>query len=190
MEHKGTKTIETERLVLRPFKADDAEPMYRNWASDPEVTKYLTWPAHSSVEVSEHVIADWTEQLNDPAFYQWAIELKEIKEPVGSISVVRIDEQTESFDVGYCIGRKWWHNGITPEALTAVIAFLFDQVHVRCVRACHDTNNPNSGKVMIKSGMKYDGMRRQAGVNNQGIIDEAWYSILRSEYENGKSQYQ
>ena len=86
------------------------------------------------VEVSEHVIADWTEQLKDPAFYQWAIELKEIKEPVGSISVVRIDEQTESFDIGYCIGRKWWHNGITPEALTAVIAFLFDQVHVRCVR--------------------------------------------------------
>ena len=42
---------------------------------------------------------------------------------------------------------------------------------------------------MIKSGMKYDGMRRQAGVNNQGIIDEAWYSILRSEYENGNSQY-
>ena len=44
MEHKGTKTIETERLTLRPFRAEDAEAMFRNWASDPEVTKFLTCP--------------------------------------------------------------------------------------------------------------------------------------------------
>ena len=60
MNHQGTKTIETERLILRRFTMEDAPAMYRNWASDPEVTKYLTWPAHSSVEVSQQVLRDWT----------------------------------------------------------------------------------------------------------------------------------
>ena len=50
MEHKGTVTLETPRLILRRLTLADAEPMYRNWASDPEVTKFLTWPTHSSVE--------------------------------------------------------------------------------------------------------------------------------------------
>ena len=52
MKHQGTKTIETPRLILRRFTLEDAPAMYRNWASDPEVTKFLTWPAHSSVEIS------------------------------------------------------------------------------------------------------------------------------------------
>ena len=52
MQHKGTIQLETERLLLRPFREADGDAMYRNWASDPEVTKYLMWPAHSSPEVS------------------------------------------------------------------------------------------------------------------------------------------
>ena len=49
MKHAGTKTIETGRLVLRPFRIEDAQPMYENWASDPEVTKFLKCPTHTSV---------------------------------------------------------------------------------------------------------------------------------------------
>ena len=56
MKHCGTQTIETERLLLRRFSKNDAGAMYRNWASDPEVTKYLTWPAHTSVNVSRAVL--------------------------------------------------------------------------------------------------------------------------------------
>ena len=56
MNHQGTKTFETPRLILRRFTMEDAPAMYRNWASDPEVTKYLTWPTHSSAEVSRQVL--------------------------------------------------------------------------------------------------------------------------------------
>ena len=62
MEHKGTKRIETKRLLLRAFQPGDAEPMYRNWASDPEVTKFLTWPTHKSVEVSQAVVDSWVKE--------------------------------------------------------------------------------------------------------------------------------
>lgn len=41
-------TLETDRLLLRPFSVDDAEAMFNGWASDPEVTKYLTWNTHQN----------------------------------------------------------------------------------------------------------------------------------------------
>ena len=59
MKHCGTQTIETDRLILRKFEKEDAAAMYKNWASDPEVTKFLTWPAHTSIEVSKWVTNDW-----------------------------------------------------------------------------------------------------------------------------------
>ncbi len=183
MEHKGTKVIETERLILRPFRMEDAEPVFRNWASDPRVTKFLTWPTHESVETTEKVLKDWVEKNNDPINYQWAIELKEIHEPVGSISAVKTDDRTQSATVGYCVGYAWWGKGITAEALKAVIAFFFEEVGMNCVNACHDPRNPNSGRVMRKSGMTCEGTWRAGGVNNQGICDECWHSILREEYQ-------
>ena len=182
MNHKGTKQLETGRLILRPFRMADADAMYRNWASDPGVTRYLTWNAHTSAEDSKQVLASWTESYSNPAYYQWAIVLKALGEPVGSISAVRINERTEDATIGYCIGRKWWGQGITAEALGAVITFFFEEVGTRCINACHDPRNPNSGKVMRKCGMKTEGTRRQAGFNNQGICDEVWHSILRHEY--------
>lgn len=52
MNHIGTKRYETERLILRPFVESDAQSVFENWASDDEVTKYLTWPTHPSVDAS------------------------------------------------------------------------------------------------------------------------------------------
>ena len=183
MQHKGTKRIETERLILRPFHEGDAGPMFCNWASDPEVTKFLTWPVHKDIEESKQVIKLWVKGNDSPQNYQWAIELKKIHEPIGSISAVKTNDQTESATVGYCIGRNWWGQGITAEALQAVISFFFSEVNMNCINACHDPRNPNSGKVMRKCGMVYEGTWRAGGVNNQGICDEAWYSILKKEYE-------
>ena len=110
MNHQGTNTIETQRLILRRFTLEDASAMYRNWASDPEVTRFLTWPTHSSVEVSRQVLLDWTEQYQDDTFYQWAIVPKELGEPVGSIGVVHLNEQAQLAHIGYCICANWWQS--------------------------------------------------------------------------------
>ncbi|MEI8201319.1 MAG: GNAT family N-acetyltransferase [Eubacteriales bacterium] len=182
MNHKGTTIIETERLILRPFTMADADPMYRNWASDPEVTKYLTWPTHSSMEVSEKVLESWCPLNEDMENYQWAIVLKEINEPIGSIAVVKLNNDVESADIGYCMGRNWWGQDIMPEALKAIIDFLFNEVGFNRIAAAHDVNNPKSGRVMQKAGMTYEGTWRAAGRNNIGRVDEAWYSILKDEY--------
>ena len=180
LTHKGTVTIETPRLRLRRAEIQDADAMYKNWASDPEVTKYLTWPPHESPSVSEGIIAKWAAEYEKEAYYQWMIVLKEIDAPIGSLIAVS-DERTESAQIGYCIGKEWWHQGIMPEALGAVMDFLFDEVGFNRVEARHDPNNPNSGKVMSKCGMKYEGTLRQADRNNQGICDCSFYGLLASD---------
>ena len=182
LTHKGTQTIETSRLILRRAIREDAEPMFRNWASDPEVTKFLTWPAHSNIAVSEMVIGSWLQEYEKDNYYQWMIVLKELGEPIGSISVVRQNDRVEEAEIGYCIGNRWWHKGIMTEALSAVIAYLFDKVGMNRVAARHAPNNPHSGGVMRKCGMKYEGTHRASDRNNQGICDAAQYAILRSEF--------
>lgn len=182
LTHKGTQTIETERLILRRFTAEDAQAMYDNWASDPEVTKYLTWPTHENVDTSAWVLGDWVERYGNEDYYVWAIVLKENgKAPIGSISAEIQNDKIDKAHIGYCIGRRWWRRGITSETLRAVIDFLFDEVGVQRVEARHDANNPNSGAVMRKCGMKYEGMLRRSDWNNQGICDACWYAVLRDE---------
>ncbi|WP_138373536.1 MULTISPECIES: GNAT family N-acetyltransferase [Oscillospiraceae] len=124
MKHCGTKRLETNRLILRRYANEDAAAMYKNWASDKEVTKFLMWPAHPNQEVSQSVIEDWVNQYSHENYYHWAIVLKE--------------------------------NGDEPR-------------------------NPNSGKVMKKCGMKYEGTLRSADWNNQGICDACYYALLKLE---------
>ena len=69
MNHLGTKIIETSRLILRPFVKEDAEAMYRNWASDPEVTKFLRWSAYKSVDDAHSILDIWIPQYSDKTFY-------------------------------------------------------------------------------------------------------------------------
>ncbi|MDV4150163.1 GNAT family N-acetyltransferase [Clostridium sp. AL.422] len=183
MKGLGTITLETERLILRKFKMEDAEAMYKNWASDSEVTKFLTWPAHSSVDVTKIILEDWISNYKNDDFYNWAIILKENgDEPIGSIGAVEKNERVNMVHIGYCVGKNWWNRGITSEALRVLIGYFIEEVGVNRVEARHDPNNPNSGKVMMKCGMKYEGTMRQADINNQGICDYSMYGILSKEY--------
>lgn len=177
----GTRTIETERLILRKFKIEDAGDMFNNWASDPEVTKYLTWPGHPNVELTKSLLTDWVSHYDDGGYFNWAMELKETGKTIGNISVVKFIEDIKAAYIGYCMSRAYWGQGLMPEALKAVMDYLFDEVGVNRVAACHDANNPKSGRVMEKAGMKYEGTLRAAGKNNQGICDQVWHSMIRSD---------
>lgn len=177
--HQGTQFLTTSRLTLRPFTMDDAPAMFTNWASDPEVTKFLMWPTHTSVAVSEAVLADWVPHYTEPDYYHWAIVFDGY--PIGSMAVVQHDDQVGKAHIGYCIGRNWWHMGIVSEALKAVMDYLFDEVGYDRIEARHDPRNPHSGGVMKKCGMKYEGTLRQSDWNNQGVCDACWYALLKSE---------
>lgn len=181
--HKGTQTIDTVRLCLRKARIEDAEPMFRNWASDPEVTKFLTWPTHETAETSCAVLNTWIPEYDRPDFYQWMIILKELDEPIGSISAVNLQDSIAQVEIGYCIGQRWWHQGIMTEAMSAVMDFFFSQVGMNRIEAKHDLKNPHSGAVMRKCGMRREGTTYSSNRNNQGICDTAHYGILHSDWQ-------
>ena len=183
MIHQGTVQIETTRLILRRFTMDDAQPMYQNWASDPKVTPFLRWPTHKDIGTTQKVLADWIKQYEKNDFYQWAIVLKpDGNRLVGGISVVWANDDLDILHIGYCIGSRWWRQGITSEALSGILPFLFEQVQANRIESQHDPRNPNSGKVMEKCGLQFEGILRQADFNNQGICDACMHAILAEEY--------
>ena len=185
IQHIGTQPLETPRLNLRAFRLDDAQAMYENWAGDPAVSKFLTWPAHQSAADSRAVLADWIAAYARADFYLWAIVPKENADaPIGSISVVKYDKDLAAGEVGYCIGRAWWNRGVTSEALMAVLAYLFEQAGFNRVASRHDPDNPHSGMVMRRCGMRCEGTMRQADRNNQGLRD---YGLLRADWEAHKA---
>lgn len=157
MKHLGTKILETKRLILRKFSLNDCEDFYNNWASDGRVTKYVTWDTHKDIELTKLLVKEWIECYKESNYYQWIIELKEIKQAIGSISVVRINEEKKEMEIGYCIGYDYWNHGYTTEAFQKVIDFLFNEVDVDKIVARHDSRNIGSGKVMEKCGMKFVG---------------------------------
>lgn len=95
-----------------------------------------------------------------------------------------MDEDINMVHIGYCIGRNWWHQGITSEAFSGIIPFLIEEVGAERIESRHDPRNPNSGKVMQKCGLTYEGTLRKADHNNQGICDASYYGLLAEEYYN------
>lgn len=184
MKHLGTRRMETDRLILRRFTLDDAEAMYKNWASDTEVTKFLMWPTHRSVEETKNVLADWVDSYDKEDKYEWCIAKKENDEPIGSIGVVKISERVNAMEIGYCISRNYWHQGITSEAMQAVMKYLLDEVGVDRIESRHDPRNQYSGAVMQKCGLKYEGTRVRADWNNSGICDTAMYGYVKGVTED------
>ena len=178
LAHKGSATIQGNHIILQPFKVSDAFFMFKNWAYDPDVTRYMTWFPHKNMEESETIISSWVSNYAKPYFYQWAILLMKIDEPIGSIGVVKLDEEDQSCELGYCIGKQFWHQGYTTEALNAVLKFLFEQVKFKTITARHDIRNPHSGDVMKKCGMKYIETRENIGLTKEGEpLTCVYYSI-------------
>ena len=188
LNHKGTTKINTNRLELRKFKLDDVNDMFENWANDKVVTKFLPWKPHGNSDVTKEIISQWINEYENNNVYNWAIELKEIGEVIGSISIVKLEENHFSCEVGYCMSRNYWGKGIMSEALKEVIDYLFSEVGLNRIEARHDTNNRASGKVMSKSGMKYEGTLRQAKLRDYTeFYDLSIYAILKDDWiENGQ----
>lgn len=179
----GTQPIETERLLLRAFISGDAQAMFSNWACDNDVTKYLSWNTHTGVNVSEAVVSGWVEANADPCKYHWAIVLKELGEPIGSISLMNFSTQHFKAEVGYCIGQRWWGQGIVTEALRAVIAYSFNVIGLNRVEAYHNVENAASGRVMQKAGMKHEGRFRQWKFKKGKFVDYDFYAILQEDFK-------
>lgn len=191
MKNSGTVRMETKRLMLRPYVIEDADAMFRNWANDPQVTKYLSWEPHKDVEETKQILEGWIKSYESKDFYTWAIAGKEDEgNVIGSISVPQLNQKAGRVTVGYCLGRNWWGHKIIKEAFAELIRFFFEVEGANRVEALHDTRNVNSGKVMAACGLKKEGTLRRYGWNNQGICDECIYGMVASDYFEGKQRWE
>ena len=156
MKAIGTQMLQTDRLILRRFVESDAEAMFQNWASSAENLTYVTWDPHSDIEVTRNSICNWVASYSNPNYYKWAICFKENPgQVIGDISIVEMDENDSSCEIGYILGKAYWRRGIMTEALKAVLDFCLTQAGFQKVRARYASLNPASGRVMEKAGMSY-----------------------------------
>ena len=154
MKKIGTQSIETKRLLLRPFLESDAQAMYDSWASRPDNLLHVTWDAHESPEVTQQSIARWVENYQNMDFYKWAICLKENPEHVlGDISVVDMDEAVNVCEVGYILSKDYWGQGLMPEAAMKMMEYGFYEMGLDMIWCGHFEGNEKSRRVIEKCGM-------------------------------------
>lgn len=146
----NTPTFTTERLILRKFTEQDIDALYEILA-DEEVNRFLPWfPLKDKEEARRFFEERFAAIYEEPQGYAYAICLKEDNLPIGYIQV----DRKEPHDFGYGLRKEFWHRGITTEAAHALIGQVRKD-GLPYITATHDRNNPRSGAVMQKVGMKY-----------------------------------
>lgn len=181
MNHKGTETIKTDRLILRRFKYEDYEEVYENIGCDKNVHKYIPSIPWNNPEKSREFIKLNIQLYSDNLkHYFWAIIYE--NKIVGAISLLNV-EDNDSAELGYCLGSQWWDNGIISEAARAVLSYAFKIVGFHRIYAtCHVDNLASKG-VLKKVGMSYEGRLRDGQKNpDDSYSDLDLYSILENEF--------
>ena len=176
-------TLETQRLVLRPWAAEDAQELYR-YASDPMVGPAAGWPVHRSVAESRQIIR---EVLSAPETY--AVVRKDTGLPVGSVGLLQGDAANAPVtegetELGYWIGVPHWGQGLIPEAATALLDHAFRDLHCTAVWCSYYADNEKSRRVAEKLGFRYHHTVEQEPVPLLGETRRAIYTrMTRADWE-------
>lgn len=184
MNHTGTQEIETKRLILRRFTVEDVADAYNNWFCDPEVAMYMRWNAHTSISQTEESLKRYIAGYAEPDFYRWAIMLKNGSSVIGAIGFHVSSEYDSVADVAYSLGKKFWNQGFASEALKAVLNYALIGVGINRIEAFHSVDNPASGRVMQKAGMRFEGRARQKYRSHKAFEDSDMYAVLREDLIN------
>ena len=179
LNHSGTTTLYTERLVLRKFQISDAEDMFNNWAADEDVARYTLWRKNESISETREFLRDWSSRYTSDEYYHWAIVYKENHQVIGSISVSSINNLLKTGNIGYTIGKSYWNLGIATEALKNVLDFMINNIGMERIYAYHDINNRASGRVMQKCGMKFIKRKKKIFLNTYKPYIECDYYCYR-----------
>ncbi|WP_261134385.1 GNAT family N-acetyltransferase [Bacillus sp. Marseille-Q3570] len=166
--------IETERLILRKITLDDAEDMY-SYASDEEVTRFVTWNTHSSSSDTIEFINSFLPQYDAP----WGIELKENGKCIGTVHFVWWQPEHKAAEIGYVLSKEYWGRGLITEAARAVITFGFESMDLVRIQARCFLENKGSERVMEKLGMSFEGISRKGMYVKGEHKDLKVYSIIK-----------
>ena len=173
-------TLETDRLILRKMTPNDAEAVFA-YASDPEVTRYVSWETHRSIEDSRTFLDFATSKYESGGEPEWGIVYKGDHRFVGTCGIVSWEPYHARAELGYALSRDYWGRGLMAEAVGAMISFGFERMNLNRMEARCIAENVASARVMEKAGMLYEGMLRQRELIKGEHRDIMIYSILRDE---------
>jgi [ribosomal protein S5]-alanine N-acetyltransferase len=178
---KDLPTLETERLILRKMAPSDAEAVFA-YASDPEVTRYVIWETHRSIEDSRAFLELESSKRESGDEPEWGIVYKGDHRFIGTCGIVSWDPDHARAELGYVLSRDYWGRGLMAEAVRAVISFCFQRMNLNRIEARCTAENAASARVMEKAGMTHEGTLRQREVIKGAYRDMELYAILRGEF--------
>ncbi|WP_139905055.1 GNAT family N-acetyltransferase [Clostridium thermarum] len=173
------KILETERMILRPWKIEDLEDFYE-YAKNPNVGPYAGWEPHGNKEVTLRILQSFIEKDEVRA-----IVYRENGKVIGSIGthVDRKRGEVKAKMIGYVLSEHYWGRGLMPEAVNRVIKYLFEEENLELISCYHFPFNFRSKKVIEKCNFKYEGILRKASQIYDGSIqDDVCYSITKEDY--------
>ena len=176
----GPPTLETERLVLRKMKPEDAGGVFA-YASDPEVARYMVWDVHRSKGDTEALLDLTMSRYASGSAPDWGLVYKSDGRLVGSAGFVAWEREHARAEAGYVLHRGYWGRGLVAEALGAMISFGFKQMGLNRIEARCIAENTSSARVMEKAGMAYEGTMRQREFLKGEYRDMMLYAILKGD---------
>lgn len=180
-----TTIAETERTVMRVFRAEDIDAAH-GWWSDPEVARYMLWDIHSRAE-SEARLARLAAILPPGevgAWVEYAIELKVEGRAVGSVSMKREEEMGPQAEIGWCLSRGAQGRGLAAEATLGLIRHGIE-LGVHRFYAVADPRNGASVRLMERLGMRREGFFRESCFYKGEWSDDVVYGLLAREVRAG-----
>ena len=177
--------LNTDRLILRKILPSDHEDVYE-YSSKPEVTKFLLWSCHPSLEYTRQYIEYLQGRYKIGDFFDWAITLKDSGKMIGTCGFTKIDDENKVAEIGYVLNPDYWNLGLATEAAEIVLEFAFETMNMHRVEAKFMFGNDASLTVMKKLGMKFEGYHRDAMLVKGKYRTIGYASILRNEYYNNK----
>ena len=178
--YQRSPRIATARLILRPMTRRDADDMFE-YASDPEVTRYLLWAPHQSRDDTRRYLKQVEAAYKRGEFYDFGVELKETGKFIGTCGIASLDLPNGTAEIGYVINPRYHNMGLATEAARAVIRFCFEELGINRVEARYMTGNDASRRVMDKCGMTFEGIKRSAVFVRDGYRDVGVSAILASD---------
>ncbi len=179
---KKQPTIETARLLLRPFSMNDA-PDIKKFAGNREIASTTTNIPHPYEDgMAEEWIGTHWENFEAGKEVNYAIVFRENKSLIGAMGLMNISREHEKAELGYWIGKPCWGQGYCTEAGHAVLGYAFNVLDLNRIYATHFRRNPASGSVMRKLGMKHEGSLRQHVRKWDKFEDMEINGILKTEY--------
>jgi RimJ/RimL family protein N-acetyltransferase len=180
--------IRTKRLLIRDFRAEDADDVHL-YAADPEVARFMPWGPNTTDETAAFVGRALDAQATWPRLdHGFAMELRETGRVVGSIGFHLRDVESRTVEIGYCLRRDCWGQGLTSEAAAGMLAAAFGRLRLHRVFATCDVRNTGSYRVMEAVGMRREGEFRQDRVVKGALRDTYLYAILADEFDRAQAR--